>query len=173
MGIKNDLIVVFSSLHCKFQTLFSMLTLLRTDASSADFKELVALLDADLAIRDGDEHPFFAQFNKIDAIPWVVVGYENGVAVGCGAIKNYAEATVEVKRMFTHPNARGKGIASLVLSELEKWATELGFTACILETGIRQPEAIALYNKCGYLRIPNYGQYESSLSSVCFEKHLG
>ena len=150
-----------------------MLILQRTDALSADFRQLVTLLDADLAIRDGDEHPFFAQFNKLDTIPWVVVAYENGVPVGCGAIKKYADEVVEVKRMFTHSNARGKGIASAVLSELENWAAEMGFVKCILETGIRQPEAIALYNKCGYLRIPNYGQYEASVSSVCFEKHLG
>lgn len=150
-----------------------MLTLQRTDASSADFRELVTLLDADLAIRDGDEHPFFAQFNKLDSIPWVVVAYENGLPVGCGAIKKYADNTVEVKRMFTHSTARGKGIASVVLTELEKWAAELGFTTCILETGVRQPEAIALYHKCGYLRIANYGQYEASVSSVCFEKKLG
>ncbi len=172
MGFKNDLLVIICSLHCKFQTTFNMLTLLRTNASSPDFRELVKLLDADLAIRDGDEHPFFAQFNKLDAIPWMVVAYENGVPVGCGAIKKYADNVVEVKRMFTHPTARGKGIASSVLSELEKWAAELGFASCILETGIRQPEAIALYNKCGYLRIPNYGQYEVSVSSVCFEKPL-
>jgi GNAT superfamily N-acetyltransferase len=150
-----------------------MLLLQRTDASNADFRKLVELLDAELSVRDGDEHPFFAQFNKLDSIPWVVVAYENGLPVGCGAIKKYADDTVEVKRMFTHPTSRGKGIASFVLTELEKWAAELGFTKCILETGIRQPEAIALYHKCGYLRIPNYGQYEASVSSLCFEKKLG
>lgn len=149
-----------------------MTILQRSNASSADFRELVALLDADLAIRDGDEHPFFAQFNKLDSIQWVVVAYEGNLPVGCGAIKKYTDKVVEVKRMFTHPEARGKGIASSVLTELEKWAAELGFARCILETGIRQPEAIALYYKCGYHRIPNYGQYEALFSSVCFEKPL-
>ena len=150
-----------------------MIILQRTDASNPDFLELVKQLDADLVTRDGDKHPFFAQFNKLDSIPYVVVAYENEMPVGCGAIKKYADEVVEVKRMFTHLTARGKGVASFVLAELEKWAVELGFSACILETGVRQPEAIALYHKCGYQHIPNYAQYEASVSSVCFEKKLG
>jgi putative acetyltransferase len=59
-----------------------------------------------------------------------------------------------------------------VLSELESWAAELGYPKCVLETGKRQPEAIALYEKQGYQRIPNYGQYIGVENSVCFEKVL-
>ena len=64
------------------------------------------------------------------------------------------------------------GIATQILTELEKWATELSFKKCVLETGKKQPEAIALYIKNGYKIIPNYGQYEGVENSVCFEKLL-
>lgn len=149
-----------------------MYTLLRTDSSNADFKKLVVALDKDLAIRDGDEHAFFAQFNKIAAIKHVVVAYEGNQPVGCGAIKEYEPGVMEVKRMYVPLEKRGNGIASLVLQELEKWAAELGYTKCILETGLKQPEAISLYKKNDYILIPNYGQYAGVESSVCFEKVL-
>lgn len=142
----------------------------RTDSEDPDFHPLVAELDKDLAIRDGDEHAFFAQFNKIDAIKYVVLAYENEIPVGCGALKAYETGIMEIKRMFVSPEHRGKGIASLILTELEQWAKELGFTTCILETGKKQHEAIALYAKCGYTVIENYGQYAGVASSVCFEK---
>lgn len=149
-----------------------MLQLTRTSSSNDHFKVLVALLDQDLRVRDGDDHAFFAQFNKIDSINEVVVAYADGKAVGCGAIKPYDAVTMEVKRMFVMPEDRGKGIASTVLRELEQWAHELGYQKCILETGEKQPEAIALYRKSGYMVIPNYGQYDGVESSVCFEKIL-
>jgi len=149
-----------------------MLTLLRTDSSNTDFIALVKELDADLAIRDGADHAFYDQFNKITNIKNVLVAYENETPVGCGALKEYASDTMEVKRMYVPPALRGKGIASIVLAALEKWAKELNYKKCILETGKKQPEAIALYNKNGYSIIPNYGQYENVKNSVCFEKVL-
>lgn len=144
----------------------------RTDSSNADFQRLVAELDKDLAIRDGDEHAFFAQFNKTDTIKHVVMASENEIPVGCGALKEYEPGIMEIKRMFVLPEQRGKGIASLVLSELEQWAKELNYSKCILETGYKQFEAVALYKKCRYTVIPNYGQYAGVESSVCFEKSL-
>jgi len=149
-----------------------MIRIIRTDSSNADFVSLVKELDADLAIRDGEDHAFYAQYNKIDLIKHVVVAYLDENPVGCGAIKEYSDGVTEVKRMFTNPDLRGKGIASTVLKELEKWAAELSYSLCILETGIKQPEAIALYTKNSYHRIPNYGQYEGVSDSVCFEKVL-
>lgn len=146
--------------------------LLRTDSDNSDFISLVKLLDADLAIRDGSEHAFYAQFNKIDKIRHVVVCYEDNKAVSCGAIKEYDPETMEVKRMFTLPEFRGKGYASTLLAALESWAKELGYSKCILETGLKQPEAIAVYKKNGYRIIPNYGQYAGIENSVCFEKPL-
>ena len=149
-----------------------MLKTIRTDSENNDFIELVKLLDADLAIRDGDEHAFYAQFNKTDKIKHVIVVYENERPLGCGAIREYIVNTMEIKRMYVLPDSRKKGIASTILSELEKWAGELSYAKCILETGKNQPEAIGLYKKNGYKLVPNYGQYAEMANSVCFEKEL-
>ena len=149
-----------------------MITIQRTDSSSADFIYLVRFLDKELAERDGVEHGFYAKFNKIDKLQYVVVVNVDGKPVSCGAIKPLEEGIMEVKRMYTLPEFRGKGIASIVLHELESWAKELQMEKCVLETGLRQPEAIALYTKSGYVRIPNYGQYAGVENSVCFEKML-
>ena len=86
----------------------------RTDSNDPEFRELVGLLDVELAIRDGDEHSFYAQFNKIDMIRHAVVATLNGEAVGCGAFKPYEGSTVEIKRMFVRPQTRGKGVAVAV-----------------------------------------------------------
>lgn len=148
------------------------INLRRTNSSNPDFIFLVEQLDADLAVRDGDDHPFYAQFNTLDAIKYVIVAYEDEKAIACGAIKQFDQASMEIKRMYTLPEARGRGIASLILAELESWAEELGFSRCILETGFKQPEAIALYEKNGYVRIENYGQYAGVENSLCFEKDV-
>jgi GNAT superfamily N-acetyltransferase len=79
---------------------------------------------------------------------------------------------MEVKRMYVKEEKRGNGVASIVLQELEKWCIELNYEKCILETGLAQPEAIRLYTKNNYQRIPNFGQYEQVVTSVCFEKLL-
>ena len=147
-----------------------MINLVKTSSDNSDFRELVALLDEDLQIRDGAEHSFYAQFNKVYKIRHVVVAYAGGEAVGCGAIKEYESGVAEIKRMFVREEWRGRGIAKSILSELETWAGELNFLECILETGIKQPEAIALYRKSGYETIPNYGQYSGVENSVCMKK---
>jgi putative acetyltransferase len=149
-----------------------MITLKRTDSSDAHFQQLIVELDRYLAVTDGDEHAFYAQYNKTDAIKHVVVAYSAEQPVGCGAIKAYSNDAVELKRMFVAPGVRGKGIASLVLSELENWALKLSYTKCLLETGTKQSEAIRLYEKSGYQRIPNYGQYEHAENSVCYAKAI-
>jgi putative acetyltransferase len=147
-----------------------MLKIVRTNSTDKDFIALVKSLDADLQIRDGEDHPFFAQYNKLDNIKYAVVAYLDENPVGCGAIKEYDEHTMEIKRMFVIPELRGKGIATKVLIELENWVRELNYSKCILETGKRQPEAIRLYEKNIYKIIPNFGQYKNVESSVCFEK---
>ncbi|WP_395807627.1 GNAT family N-acetyltransferase [Daejeonella sp.] len=149
-----------------------MIKLQRTDANNPDFKELIILLDAGLAISDGEDHQFYTQFNKTDQIKYVIIAYKNSKPVACGAIKKYDENTMEVKRMFTLPESRGTGLAGMILSELQKWAQEMDYTRLILETGIRQKEAISLYNKTNFILIPNYGQYEGIETSICFEKKL-
>lgn len=144
----------------------------RTTSTDSNFKSMVTLLDADLAERDGDDNAFYAQFNGIVHLKYCVVYYIDNIPVGCGAFKPFNETTIEVKRMFILPSHRGKSIASKVLNELELWAKELNFYSSVLETGLRQPEAIALYKKNGYTIIPNYPPYEKMENSVCFNKLL-
>lgn len=147
-----------------------MIELVRTNATEADFIRLVRQLDAYLTTVDGDEHAFYDQYNHSEEIRFVVLAYQDGMAVGCGAIKPYSQSTMEVKRMFVLPEKRGEGIAGRILNELESWAAELGAERCILETGKRQTEAIRLYEKCRYRRIPNYEPYQGVENSVCYQK---
>lgn len=149
-----------------------MIKLLRTDSGHHDFVDLVKLLDAELALRDGEDHAFYDQYNSINQIKFAVVAFENDQPTGCGAIKEITKEAMEVKRMYVKPQARSRGLATLILRELESWAKELGYTACVLETGKKQPEAIGLYQKNGYVQIPNYGQYLGIENSLCFEKKL-
>ncbi len=144
----------------------------KTHSANPDFIALVQQLDADLAARDGDEHTFYHQFNGIQQLAHVVVLYDGKTAIACGAFKETEPGTIEVKRMYTLPSYRSKGYASRILEALEQWAKEENYTSAVLETGKRQPEAIALYQKNGYSIIPNYGQYAGVENSVCFRKKL-
>jgi putative acetyltransferase len=149
-----------------------MINAIRVNSENNDFQNLVRELDAELKIRDGDDHAFYAQFNKTDKIKYVILVYNDGIPVGCGAIREYSADTMEVKRMYVIQESRKQGIASLILKQLEGWAHELNYRKCILETGINQPEAIALYKQNGYVIISNFGQYAKMEHSVCFEKIL-
>jgi len=149
-----------------------MLQLVRTNSENPDFETLVVLLDAVLRELDGDDHAFYAQFNKTNLITEVIVAYENDQVVGCGAFKKYDGQTVEIKRMYVLPEYRGQKIAQHILFELEKWAGEFGFSDCVLETGYKQQAAIKLYHNCGYHDIENYGQYVGVANSICMKKSL-
>lgn len=149
-----------------------MLKLIRTNNENLQFQKLVEALDADLAISDGEDHAFYNQYNGLENIKHVVLGIIDKQTVACGAIKKYNHECMEVKRMYVQPAYRGNGYAVDVLNELEFWTGELGYTHCILETGIKQPAAIRLYEKTGYVRIENYGQYTGVENSLCFKKHV-
>jgi len=148
-----------------------MITLRRTDSTDTDFTSLVELLDSELRVLDGDEHVFYAQLNKTGHID-AVVAYINEKPVACGALRPFSNDAMELKRMYTRKEHRGKGIASAIVAALETWTLELGYKLCVLETGKRQPDAIALYKKAGFEMIPNYGHYKDVDNSVCFQKVL-
>ena len=143
--------------------------IIRTNSDNPDFKKLSALFDDYLVDIDGDEREFFAFHNNVQ-LDNVLVVYENSEAVGCGAFKEFDENTAEIKRMFVHRNHRNKGIAKLVLNELELWTNDLGFTSFVLETSPKLTSAIDLYEKTGYQLIPNYGQYIGVENSICMKK---
>ena len=137
-----------------------------------DFVWLVELLNRDLNLRNGEIQERYNEFNKIGLIETVVIAYADDIPVGCGCFKFYDEETVEIKRMFVKKEERGKRIASQILTNLEYWAFDLGFKKAILETGVNQSEAIALYQKSGYELIPNYGQYIGNTNSICMCKPI-
>lgn len=142
------------------------------DNSSLDFQALVAKLDAELAIRDGDDHAFYHQFNGIDVLNHVIVAYDKGHPVGCGAFKARNKQQVEIKRMFVLKESRKKGCATAILTALETWAAKEGFIEAILETGKAQIEALSFYPKQGYTVIPNFAPYVGVKNSVCFSGSL-
>jgi len=149
-----------------------MLKIIRTAAENPDFQALVQQLNQELAEIDGVAHDFYHQFNNIENLKYCMVGYWKHQPVVCGLIKPIGNDSMEVKRMYTIKESRGKGLATKLLEELEAWAKELGKAYCMLETGRRQPDALALYIKNGYQIIPNYDQYIGIENSVCFRKEL-
>ena len=149
-----------------------MIEIKRTSSSEIDFQHLVSELDWELSTRNGETNEFFAQYNKIDQIKNVIIATIDDKPVGCGAMKAYDSDTMEIKRMFVPIEMRGKGIAVHILKNLEKWAKEMNYSKCILETGNKMLEAIRLYEKSNYKVVPNYGQYNGIEDSICFEKHL-
>ncbi|MCC3215505.1 GNAT family N-acetyltransferase [Chryseobacterium sp. X308] len=148
------------------------MNILRTDSANTDFQNLVKSLDATLAEHNGENDDFFAQFNTIDTIKNCIVVYIDDIPAACGAFKPFSEDTVEIKRMFTHPEFRKKGLGSAIVKELENWAAELNFKKAVLETSRDLKNAISVYEKSGFNRIPNYGQYIGVEQSVCYEKAL-
>jgi len=149
-----------------------MIKLIRTTSDNEDFEKLVVLLDAYLRVLDGDEHAFYAQFNKSSLLKNALVCYEKGIPVGIGAYKEFEPNVAEIKRMYTLPEHRGKGIAKAILTELENWAKEENYSTAILETGCMQKDAIGLYQKLGYTIIENFGQYIGVANSICMKKDL-
>jgi len=150
----------------------NQLFLKRTSNSEPDFKSLISQLDKYLSIVNGEQDAFYAPNNVLDPLDTAVIAYYDGKPVGCGCFKKFNHESVEIKRMYVDPEIRGKGIASAVLNELEKWAKEKGFTHTVLETGKKLDDANALYRKQGYQIIENYGQYAGIENSVCMKKAL-
>lgn len=100
------------------------------------------------------------------------VARENGRALGCGAFVIADGKHAEMKRVFVDPAARGKGVARLIMEALEREAARLGIDLMQLETGIKQPEAIALYRKFGYIERGPFGSYRPDPLSLFMEKRL-
>jgi GNAT superfamily N-acetyltransferase len=150
----------------------SSIEFLRTSSSNPYFQLLIQALDEDLYKRNGEGQLIYRQYNQVDQIKHVMIVYLDGEPVGCGCFKKFDPETVEMKRMYVLPEMRGKQLAAKLLQELEKWAVEEGFHNAVLETGLRQVEAIRLYTVAGYLRTENYGQYIGMADSICYRKTL-
>lgn len=140
------------------------------DPGSPDFAGLVACLDADLEGR----YPGLGWEGASSAPDWLaaVIAYSGETPVGCGALRELEPGVGEIKRMFVLPGARRRGLARRILGALEARARELSYPVVRLGSGVRQPEALALYESAGYRRIALFGEYEGAELCVCYEKTL-
>jgi GNAT superfamily N-acetyltransferase len=147
----------------------------REDLLSADAQRLILALNAELEARYPEEG---ANFFRLDANEvsegrgGFFVAYIEGEPVGCGAVRRTDRGVAEIKRMYVAPHARGRGVGKQIVRKLESVARELGVTRLVLETGPRQPEAIAVYRNTGFVEIPLFGEYVGSKFSVCMAKDL-
>ena len=107
-----------------------------------------------------------------DIAYFVLVREESGTPIGCGGLRRLDDTSAEIKRMYVAPASRGSGAADAVLDAVELHAGKQGWTRLRLETGDRQPDAVAFYRRRGYERIPNFGDYAGSDTSLCFEREL-
>lgn len=144
----------------------------KTDSSDNEFLNLTALLDSELWERYGAEQQQYGKHNKTDDVREVILIYSGGYAVGCGAIKEFDGSTAEVKRIFVRKQYRRQGISKSILRKLEQLAEIRCYKACVLETGMKQQEAINLYKDSGYQIIDNYGPYIGMENSICMKKEL-
>jgi len=142
---------------------------------SDDARRLIAGLDAGLAEVYPPEQRFGPNLKPEhleDGRGTFLVARDGGRAVGCGAIRVLDPMSAEVKRMYVEPELRGKGVGRAVMMALEAAARRLGVQRLVLETGVHQDAAIALYERAGFTRIDCWGEYTSSPSSICYEKNL-
>ena len=144
-----------------------------------DALRLIAEVQAEYVVRYGgpDQTPLDPLMFEPPAGSFYV-GYLDGVPVATGAWRRSgvealgSAATVEVKRMYVVPAARGRGLGRLMLACLEESAAAHGADVVVLETGLRQPEAIALYESAGYVPVPAFGYYRDVPLSRCYGRRL-
>jgi GNAT superfamily N-acetyltransferase len=147
----------------------------REDLLSPISQQLILALNTELEGRYPEDG---ANFFRLDADEvsegrgGFFVAYIGGKAVGCGAVRRLEPGLVEIKRMYVDPAVRGRRVGRTILDALEAESRKLGARRIVLETGPRQPEAIALYANAGFTEIPLYGEYIGSLFSVCMAKEL-
>jgi putative acetyltransferase len=136
---------------------------------------LIAELDAGLAVLYPPEQRFGPNLKPEHVQSGrgtFVVARDRTRAVGCGALRLLDASTAEVKRMFVEPDRRGMGVGWAVLANLEASAREMGVERLVLETGVHQEAAIALYIRAGFTAVDCWGEYATSPTSICYEKHL-
>jgi putative acetyltransferase len=136
---------------------------------------LIRALNAELEARypeEGANHFRLESDEVAEGRGAFLVAYQAGNAVGCGAIRRLDPHIGEIKRMYVAPDKRGQGIGRALLTALEAEGYRLGVSRLVLETGPRQPEALALYARVGFVPIPPFGEYIGTPLSVCLAKEL-
>ena len=149
---------------------FTVRTLAYTDPV---VRALEAELQQEYVERYGgvDETPIDpAQFAPPDGL--FLVGFVGAEPVASGGFRRHDDEAAEIKRMYVVPEHRGTGLARRILAELENTAVDAGHDLIVLETGLMQPEAIALYESSGYLPVAGFGHYADSELNRCFAKRI-
>lgn len=153
-----------------------MIVVSREDLDSPDAAALVGALNAELAATYAEPGATHFSLDAAEVAPGqgaFFVARDDGQPVGCGAVRLLDAQTAELKRMYVAPEHRGRGVGRALVAELEAEARRLGATRIVLETGVRQDRALALYRSCGFEVIPLYGEYvQSPETSVCMGKSL-
>ena len=147
----------------------------REDILSSVANALIQSLNAELSERypeEGANHFRLDPEEVAEGHGVFYVAYRDAQPIGCGAVRLLDADTAEIKRVYVAPGARGQGIGRVILDSLESEARRLGAPLLVLETGERQPEALALYARAGFSRIPAFGEYIGSPHSVCMAKAL-
>jgi putative acetyltransferase len=147
----------------------------RQDILSPAAQQLIRLLNAELEARYPEEGANFFRLDPDEVSEGrggFFVAYLDDNPVGCGAIRRIESAVAEIKRMYVAPSNRGRGIGGKILAELEAEALRLGIRRLVLETGPRQPEAIAIYKRAGFVEIPLFGEYNDPAFSLCMAKNM-
>jgi putative acetyltransferase len=153
----------------------SELHIQRVDILSATARDLILALNAELSGRypeQGACHFRLDAHEVAEGRGAFLVAYRSQKPIGCGAVRRIEEQTGELKRMYVCPEQRCRGVGRAILDALEAEAQKLSISRLVLETGIRNPEAIALYERAGFSRIPPFGEYIGSPISVCMAKEL-
>jgi putative acetyltransferase len=151
------------------------LELRREELLAAVSQSLIQALNAELEARYPEEG---ANFFRLDAEEVAegrggfFIAYVDGQPVGCGAVRLIEPGIAEIKRMYVAPTVRGQGIGGRIVATLEAEAICLRAHRILLETGPRQPDAIAMYQRAGFVEIPLYGEYIGSNFSVCMAKNI-
>lgn len=148
------------------------INIMYSDSSNRDFINLITLLDNDLNGRYGELQKQYNNYNHLDFLNNVVIVYMDGIPAACGALKEHDKNSMELKRIFVKPDYRGQGLAKAVVGELERIGRSKGFLNSLLETGVKQTEAIGLYHKLGYITIDNFEPYIGNENSICMKKDL-
>ena len=145
----------------------------RVPPDDPDVAAFVRALVDELFVRYGDDPDELAPTD--DGAAWLLMRDDHGSAIGCGAVQplrtslpGAPEDHGEIKRVFLAPQHRGHGHARPLMDALLVLAGELGYSYLQLETGTEQPEAVGLYERSGWTRVPNYGQYVDDPRSLCF-----
>jgi GNAT superfamily N-acetyltransferase len=150
----------------------------RADFQSPLADRLILALNQELDDRypeEGANHFDLAAEEVSEGHGAFLIAFVADEPVGCGAVRRISPTVCEIKRMYVAPSARSRGVGRRILDELETIAHQLGASRLVLETGVRQPEALALYTHAGFTTIPLFGNYALAPHpelSVCMAKDL-